>query len=112
MSKWRSWDIGKVIVYKGESSINSLKNQEVAIYGVDKVPNTVGIVECPIPLDNYPISLTSKIMLTGIVKSNKKKSEEYLEKAGDWCFKRYASKKEKEVLKKVAKDLKRILDND
>lgn len=112
MSKWRSWDIGKIIVYREElPCTNNLMNREVAIYDVcSRVPNTIRVIECPIPLDDYPVSLKSKISLTGMIKCNEKKGEEYLEKAGDWYFKRYVSKEEKKVLKKVAKDLKVYLD--
>ena len=109
MKNWKKSDIGKVIVYRGELG----RNEEVAIYGVDsKVPNTLGVIDCPIPLYDSPIALKSKINITGIVKDNKQKGEEYLEKEGDWYFKRYASKEEKKVLKKVAKDIGVFLDKD
>jgi hypothetical protein len=81
MSTWTKENIGDIIVYKDQSDFGvELRNKKIAIYGVNPiVPNTVGFIE-------YPISLSSKIGKVGIVKAQQKESEEYLEKAGDWCF--------------------------
>jgi hypothetical protein len=106
MKRWRKSDIGKIIVYKSKSELGELKNEKIVIYDVNsKVPNTVGFVEYPITLNSevYPRILTSKIGLVGIYKNQKKKSEEYLENEGDWCFIDKVSKDEMGELERIAK---------
>jgi hypothetical protein len=114
MSKWRKSDIGKIIIYKRELGMERrLVNDKIIIYDVNnKVPNTIGFVDYPISLNSeiHPPYLSSKIGLVGIAKNQKKESEEYLEKAGDWCFVDRVSKDEMRILENIAKSPKMPLD--
>jgi len=109
MSKWRKSDIGKIIVYRGKTS----PDERVVIYDIDsRTPNTIGFVEYPISLNSkisFPF-LSSKLGCVGIIKSQKKESEGYLEKAGDWCFVGKVSKDERKVLEIIAKTPKNLSD--
>lgn len=111
MKHWKKSDIGKVIVYR--TNEEKRLNEKIVIYSVDsRIPNTVGFVEYPITLNSeiYPPFISSKIGLVGIIKNQQKESEEYLEKAGDWCFIDRVSKDEKWVLETIAKSPKTSLD--
>jgi hypothetical protein len=107
MKRWKKSDIGKIIVYKKQMSLSSkLEDEKIIIYSVNKkIPNTVGFVEYPISLSSkiHTPYISSKIGLVGIVKSQRKESPEYLEKAGDWCFIDKVSKDEMGELEKIAK---------
>jgi len=107
MKKWKKSDIGKRIIYKGETDCsNNLINNEVVIYNVyENAPNLVGFVEYPISLNSeiLPMGLSSKIGKVNIIKSQKKKDKNSLEKAGDWCFMEKVSKDEMRELERIAK---------
>jgi hypothetical protein len=101
MKNWKSSDIGKVIIYKEKTGVNN----KVVIYNVNKkVPNTICFVEYPITLNSeiYPPILTSKLGIVGIVKSQKKENDKYLENAGDWCFIDRVSNDEMRELERIA----------
>ena len=113
MKRWKESDVGKRIIYRGQG----LENNEVIIYDTNRdVPNTIRFVEYPLTLNHEvsviqsPIALKSKIGMAGIIKSQEKKSKEYFEKAGDWCFVDRVSKDEMGVLEILAKSLKKPSD--
>jgi hypothetical protein len=92
MKKWRKGDIGKRIIYEGG---------EVIIYDANSnVPNTIKFAEYPILFEHQndkemPIKVNSEIGLAYVVKSQKKKSIEDVQKPGDWYFVQKVSKDER-----------------
>lgn len=99
MADWKKSDIGKIIEYRGDEGI-----EKVAIYNVyNQVPNEIDTIE-------YPIELSSRIALLGMVKDQEKKSKEELKYTGDWHFVKRASVEELGVLEKIAKTPKDIVD--
>ena len=108
MNEWNISDIGKIIVYKNESVLKEeLKNEEVAIYGVDpRVANIVKTID-------YPIGFSSKITsVVGLVKSQEKSSERELAHSGDWYCRGYVSKDQMGELERIANASKIPLNED
>jgi len=102
MKNWKKSDIGKIIAYKSSNESNLY--EKVAICTVyPKNSKTIGVLD-------YPIALTSKFALLGLVKAQEKNDKFLMEKVGDWYFMGYASKEEKGVLEKIAKSPKILLD--
>jgi hypothetical protein len=110
MSEGTKENIGDIILYKSKSELGGeLKNERFAIYSADSiVPNTIGFIEYPIKYDSkiYPPVLISKFGKMGVLKNQQKESEEYLQKAGDWCFAGKVSKDEMGELERIAKAVK------
>ncbi len=92
MATWNNLDIGRIIVYRN----NSGKNEKIAICNYDKEKNNL------LEVLEYPISLTSKLNVMGLSKNQEVKSEDYLERPGDWCSSGNVSSEERSVLEKLA----------
>ncbi len=92
MAAWNNLDIGRIIVYRN----NSGENKKIAICNYDKEKNHI------LEILEYPIFLTSKLNVMGLNKNQEVKSEDYLERPGDWCASGNVSSEERSVLEKLA----------
>jgi hypothetical protein len=113
MKTWNKSDIGKILVYRKREELEGeleekleryAKDEVIAIYEINpRLLNTIGFI-------HYPIKLTSKFGILGLIRGQEKESKEDIKEEGDWAYIGETSREEKEVLYKIAKYKKVFLD--